>query len=954
MRPIGRNRALAREGETRGSIARLLLGYTLLFCAFYAAVLSPYFFYGKAFLTGTDGLTVHIPALRLSRQWLESLLQSVQRGAFEVPQWSLSVGFGQPLLVNVVSLRLSNLLYALFPEGAMELWLLIRTTICMYLTGLSFIAYARTRTRDAAGLLLGGLMYAFCGFALVVAARHTFFLGMTIALPLMLLGVDRIFDGRWSWTFILSVAMLGLSSAYLLFMVTVPAVIYAAFHYFELAPKARGARGGLARIFLRHVAQYLCGIALCAVYFLPTVVTILSSSRAGMQGGLSLLAWDADIYLGLIFAVVDMDRISFFGYIALPSAALVGVVWLFRARKRRVRLIRGQVALYALAFFIPLLTLVFNGFAGKLMRWCFIFSFWASLAAAVALPALRSDDGEDAAFCLRALCGYLLLYIAAGIWTGRPFSFVAGLACVGVAALFGAMRLYRAGRRRAATALLFAMLLVELTARSYQLNDPQFDNTITGAYNAGAVLDVAADNPAGALQLADDDGLYRTDVLMPNRARQNAQTNYGARCGVNGVSSFYSYTDARTIAAMTALANARHDTKFHIMSLDQRTVLNELAGVKYLTAFESGDDHLPYGYELVDSREKTLSTGRTMTECLYRNTYALPLSYAYTAQIAPQAYDALPAHRREQAMLQGVVIEGDADLATIEPEFDDFAILDGDALSAAIAQAAADDADLEYADGVLRVMKDDAKITIPIERTSGEIYLSLTGAAYRSVNFEAESAAALARDDAKPLALMNAYREARMWQGGTTAYITATSGSLSGDGTLLDPRHQYYFGKRDILINLGYGRTGKKLTLRFSAAGEYRFDGIELIAQPMERNAEKVAPLIENQASSVEVDGNRVTIEYDLDHSAFACVAIPYDAGWRATVDGAKADILPANGMYMGVMLDAGRHTIELRYSMPGLRLGALISLLALIVVPIIGIVYGVRRKRARGAVRKP
>jgi hypothetical protein len=55
-----------------------------------------------------------------------------------------------------------------------------------------------------------------------------------------------------------------------------------------------------------------------------------------------------------------------------------------------------------------------------------------------------------------------------------------------------------------------------------------------------------------------------------------------------------------------------------------------------------------------------------------------------------------------------------------------------------------------------------------------------------------------------------------------------------------------------------------------------------------------------------------------------------YYTGWSATVDGQPAPILPANVAVRGVRLSAGNHRVTFTYRTPGLRLGALISLITL------------------------
>jgi uncharacterized membrane protein YfhO len=50
--------------------------------------------------------------------------------------------------------------------------------------------------------------------------------------------------------------------------------------------------------------------------------------------------------------------------------------------------------------------------------------------------------------------------------------------------------------------------------------------------------------------------------------------------------------------------------------------------------------------------------------------------------------------------------------------------------------------------------------------------------------------------------------------------------------------------------------------------------------------------------------------------------------GWKATIDGVPAAVLPADVMARAVAWPAGLHTLEMWYEAPGLRLGQWISAL--------------------------
>lgn len=59
--------------------------------------------------------------------------------------------------------------------------------------------------------------------------------------------------------------------------------------------------------------------------------------------------------------------------------------------------------------------------------------------------------------------------------------------------------------------------------------------------------------------------------------------------------------------------------------------------------------------------------------------------------------------------------------------------------------------------------------------------------------------------------------------------------------------------------------------------------------------------------------------------------SIPYDKGWSAYVDGKKTEIQDFYGAFVQIPLDAGTHSIELRYYVPGKTAGLIISIIAVL-----------------------
>ena len=72
---------------------------------------------------------------------------------------------------------------------------------------------------------------------------------------------------------------------------------------------------------------------------------------------------------------------------------------------------------------------------------------------------------------------------------------------------------------------------------------------------------------------------------------------------------------------------------------------------------------------------------------------------------------------------------------------------------------------------------------------------------------------------------------------------------------------------------------------------------------------------------------NRLTGTIAVARPRILFFSIPFDRGWKARVDGSTATLLPLNVGFMGLILEPGRHTIELEFQPPFLVAGTGISL---------------------------
>lgn len=108
---------------------------------------------------------------------------------------------------------------------------------------------------------------------------------------------------------------------------------------------------------------------------------------------------------------------------------------------------------------------------------------------------------------------------------------------------------------------------------------------------------------------------------------------------------------------------------------------------------------------------------------------------------------------------------------------------------------------------------------------------------------------------------------------------------------------------------------------------------------------EVVDELAESQLENVVVDGNSVTGEVDAQEAGTLLLTIPYDESWTIYVDGEKTEFSCVGGALIGVHLEEGEHSIEMRYTPSGLWIGSGLTLLSALLF-LITMFWEKKRKR--------
>ncbi|MFN2225923.1 MAG: YfhO family protein [Anaerolineae bacterium] len=165
---------------------------------------------------------------------------------------------------------------------------------------------------------------------------------------------------------------------------------------------------------------------------------------------------------------------------------------------------------------------------------------------------------------------------------------------------------------------------------------------------------------------------------------------------------------------------------------------------------------------------------------------------------------------------------------------------------------------------------------------------------------------------------------------------------LLSDGEL--PLPLLYEGSPRIYLNdqalpeawiVGWARVVEEPVARVEALLDPGFDPREevILSQPPSSPQETSSMAPAGSASVTREGPDLVVVQASAQRPGYLVLADAFYPGWRATVDGEPAEILAADHAFRAVALDAGEHTIVFQYAPRSFRVGAWVTLAALLLL---------------------
>ncbi|MDO4197514.1 MAG: YfhO family protein [Erysipelotrichaceae bacterium] len=857
------------------------LKYTLVFLSVFFLIAAYFIFTGRTFIRlGGDGEFQHYKSLVYLSNYLKDIFYNlIHNHQLIVPQYSFAIGEGSDILQTLHSDVYGDpiaFLSVLVPEKYIYIYYEFSICLRLYLSGLFFSKLCfYTGKENHNAILAGAVAYCFSYWAFFGLRQHIYFLTPYMYMPLIILGVEKIIKENKGLTLSIGVFLAAISQFYFFFMEAALTALYTFIRLICLYKKdIKEISIKIINIFIYAVVGLLMSMFIVG----PIISAYLSDSRMGVETIVNLL-YPRSFYERLvgIFLGNDFCYDLFMGY-ACPCllAMFMSVKFI---KEKPLFFVLNVVTLILLCF--PFCGYALNGFAYVIERW----SFAVGLVACYQLTYFFEDIIEDHKWAI----GCLVVVVLASIAT--PWSRNLGvLVPVGLCVLFVAFTFLKNEQLR--QLLMIAMVILNVLSIAYYDLSPIGKNRIEDAMPVeySQRLLESSDGQVFRDYLKSDDEFYRYSGLY-------LDLNSSMMFDAYSTDSYWSITNSSLMDYRMALGINDH-ISWQVRGYDERYPLYTLANVKYYLHKEGDNRLVPYGFEYTATYDGY---------DVYENKYYIPFGYTYTDVINRSDWDKLSVIDKQEALLQGVVLN------------DEDTTLKFESHNSNVDYSMSVKENTEISDKSIDVKEKKGSVTISFENNGNDqLYLNFDSLVYKDIYDYVET------DQ-------------------TDIKVTITFGDQEKVIVFFSDEHRYYFGKEDFLIYLGDYK-GNEITLTFNAPGEYQFNEISLINETTDTYAEEVNSLKEDCLQNVVFGNDIITGNIDVSEDKYLLLSVPYSKAWKAFVNGEEVALLEANDSYMTLKLNKGTNEIVLQYERPLGKVGII-----LICVGFAAFIYlALKRKRDR------
>ena len=865
-----------------------IIHYTLLFLILIQFVFAPFFKAEKGFVWHDDGISQHFTRLvYISSIIREGLCSLISGKGWSIPMYDFRTGF----IAQDLQIGFPQILAAFWPMDKIDIFYNYYVIINYYLIGLSFSAFGFFFRQKPLSIMVGAITYAFCGYAIFAGVRHPHFVVPMIFLPLLVIGTEKVLRKEKAWLLLCTV-FLSLTTQWGLYFFCMQAIfiiIYTSVRFFDVYKEERLQE--LLKLIGRLLVWGGTGVLLGCFVAIPSLLAILGTGRVGndVTSFKNMLHYEISYYKNFItdFTLMPDEIGEFFGswvFLGFSTLTVPAVLLLFfDVKKKKERSLRILFILLTVMLFIPAVAYVMSGFSNISGRFCFGYAFIVAAILMFMLP--RFVDIERGRM---AVVGILLVvYFAIDYFVVKqsanqvkPFIMLLVAVLIYICCILAGEK----GKQWIPPCCL-AITCFSVWYSSYLKYNSNEGNYV-GEFWDDPYMTLDGDQYSSLSQskeIIEDKSFYRVTGDSISRQELGVSFYYN----LNGLSAYpyFGWSNAY-IKWLEEMEVARSTNKHVVYDLDARASLISLASIKYFAEREKELSFAPYGFTQVDNIENFEEK-----DVIWENEYWLPIGYTYKNYMEKKQYETLDVLGKQEAQICSVVLDEVPRLSSL--------------INADVTMTAKK---IPYEIAEMKGLTwEDEKITI--EETNATLMLTFAGIPksetyLRIINLD-------------------------LTNGDSTQYwwLKAVTDNTSASAGFVADAFPYAHRQKTQILNMGYSEDGyNNITITFPSKGTYCLNNIEIWCQPMNDYFRQIDALKEDVLENIKTNWRGLTGTISLSTDKFLCLAIPYMDGWKAYVDGEEVKLYQANTAFMGVELLAGNHEVELRYWLPGLTVGIILS----------------------------
>lgn len=607
--------------------------YTICFWSFAGPLI--YYISSLGLFAGghSDAIWQHYPIMVYIRRFLIEFFSAIaHREAFVFPMVDFSIGMGDDVIAALNYYGFGDPFYLLtvfVSEENLPYFYSVFFYFRVYLGGIAFIALASEldRTKSEAAYVIGALIYSFSGFA-VQCNMHIIFTHAMFYTPLMLLGAEKSMHGKRKGLLCAATFCFALSGFYFLYIASVSLGVYVIYRMYRENRKLAEAAAMTGRL----ITEYVLGLGLASVAFIPSVLGFLSSNRAEVQSNDAFISsWEY-----IKSSLLNMFQPSYDNLGQETAVCTIGMITLICAllsKKAYAKVCRKNLLALFLLTIIPLFNYIMSGFGTTNSRWQFVISMYTAFVAVTFWDALGELSTLQKSGIVLA---YLLLCVVGkkkDILMHERFRITLlsyGILLAVIMIVLPVMK--KLEKQKTGRIILFLAVYLTICLnwraimRDRDIEALQFDRIFTEVENEN-----------------EQEEFYRIDDQRGIR-----RMNLALQQGYYGTMEYVSIPNKRYVDIFEKwnISKATHMTW---SGLDQRAVLETMCAVKYFIG-NADEGTIPYGFEYV----KSTKDGEWS---IYKNKYALPIAYTYDKIYAFEDYRELSGIEKQQVMLQAAALE---------------------------------------------------------------------------------------------------------------------------------------------------------------------------------------------------------------------------------------------------------------------------------------------------------